>query len=423
MFEPDRDAPIHGPGRGPNSGPGRGPFDVPRAGPGAAQAGSAAGGDPARVAPRGAGLGRLATPEAEVLRRRLRAQFAAGRFGLAAVLRSAPGEAARLQFRLRLRSEFAAGNVAVPVGLGQGGDVRVGQGLRPVLAATRTGPPAAFRSRLRAQFVLGAVPLREAAELSAATAAGVAGPERIPAAPRRAVETAPSTHPPRPRLVRGSWVRSGVGALVAAAALLLFLLPAWRDPVWTLRPEADVTGVLFDHRPLPQGERELAAGTGRVLACGEEALRLALDDRALIQLGPEAQIRFCAPLRSLLGPIEAPVHLDLGLLDVHTLPGAERLELAIDTPNAVIDVDDASVSIVAKPTGTCIVVERGSVLVRSSRNGSAEPRLVSAGERYWVPRGEGSCAMSCDYVGADPDAAARLAALRAMLVDVEAGVF
>ena len=208
--------------------------------------------------------------------------------------------------------------------------------------------------------------------------------------------------------------------LLAAAAILFTTLPTLLGPQWSTRPDVDVTGVVFDQQAIDAGE-PLPARTDRVLACGPEALRLSLEDRALVQLSPSSQIRFCAPMWTLFGSVRAPVHVDSGVLDVQTVQGEEHLDLVIEAPNAEVHFDAGAVSVKVNDRGTCVVVLEGTATLESSAGQG--PITITAGHRAYVPRTGGAPLIDEEYVTAHPDADDRLGSLRTMLVDVEAGVF
>ncbi|MEO0651871.1 MAG: hypothetical protein AAFZ65_14440, partial [Planctomycetota bacterium] len=231
------------------------------------------------------------------LRSATRRRFMSGAFEASRVVRAAghEGESGEA-FRARLRRDFASGDIERRAGSRQV--------LRQALGAE---PTPSFRSQLSARFVLG--------QLEAAPAAQE--PDRQPALEERPAAPIHDLAAARRRLVPGI-----VAGLLAAAALLLTTLPTLLGPEW--HPRTAARGVVFDQNPIEAG-KPLPVRTDRVLACGPEALRLSLSDRALVQASPSSQIRFCEPVWTLFGTVRAPVHLDAGTLDVQTLQGEEDL--------------------------------------------------------------------------------------------------
>ena len=345
------------------------------------------------------------------LREETRERFVQGEFEAERVIRTA-GSGAEVQaaFRARLRDEFVTGRLA-----------QVAENRERLKSALEEPARPAFRSQLAARFVLGQLDDEAATEPTAiprvagtqgalvAGTQGAPGPQLDRAAPVHDFATA------RRRLVP-----TIVIGLLAAAAILFTTLPTLLGPQWSTRPDVDVTGVVFDQQAIDAGE-PLPARTDRVLACGPEALRLSLEDRALVQLSPSSQIRFCAPMWTLFGSVRAPVHVDSGVLDVQTVQGEEHLDLVIEAPNAEVHFDAGAVSVKVNDRGTCVVVLEGTATLESSAGQG--PITITAGHRAYVPRTGGAPLIDEEYVTAHPDADDRLGSLRTMLVDVEAGVF
>ncbi|QDU66891.1 FecR family protein [Engelhardtia mirabilis] len=336
----------------------------------------------------------------------LRASFVSGQFEGEAVLRGAPAAGADPEFRAELRAGFAGGS------LESGGEGELPQALSSGLAPALSSVPSdgGFRAQLKARFVLGELEVEGA---GGSAPAGEAAPIHDLAAARAgtSVRRRPTRH-----------LSSVAALLVAAVALFAFVLPTFLGPDWLVRhAPIEATSVLFDRTPLDPSVQRLDVETGRVLACGPEALRLALDDRALVEAAPNSQVRFCAPVQRIFADALAPVHLDKGELNVRTLPGG-AVTLTIDTPNAMIRLRDGAVSVLATDKGTCICVLEGQVEVSPAQGGA--PRVVHADERIFVPLGKGSCQFEV-HLSEDPHLAEgeRLERMRRMLVDIDAGVF
>lgn len=348
---------------------------------------------------------------------RLRAQFVAGEFEAERVLGGSPPAAADPEFKTELRGRFlAAGGAAATEP--SGGVDAAAAGLREALEETpaRGG----FKSRLRAQFVLGSLDREEADRGAAAPAVG-SGPAKA-GQDATAIEPAPELAPVHSlEAGRRRWGPL-VAAAVAAVALFAFVLPTALGPDWRVhRAPAEANTVLFNRAPVaPEGER-LDVDTGRILACGAEALRLSLDNRAQVEIEPNSQIRFCAPMFRLFDSSLAPVHLDRGEVNLRTLEERD-VTLRVDTPNAIVRLEDGAVSIRATDAGTCIVVLEGEVEVISDLTG--ERRVVTSDDRLWVSRCGQDCRLETDLMNSTESyAVERTEAARAMLVDIEAGVF
>ena len=344
----------------------------------------------------------------------LRARFVSGQFEAEKVLRDAPGDGADPEFRTELKSAFVGGE------LGAAPADELPGGLREGLGASLGGDAAAggYRARLKAQFILGE--LEDGASEAPVTASAAVPAAGVPETDPDDEALAPIHDLSSARKARG---RAPLVALaIAAIALFAFVLPTTLGPDWLVqRAPNEATAVLFDRAPLDPSIQSLDVETGRVLACGSEALRLALDERALVEAAPQSQVRFCAPIQRLFADALAPVHLDKGELNVRTLPGA-ALTMTIDTPNALIRLQEAAVSVLATDRGTCICVLEGEVLVSPAQGGEA--RVIGANERIFVPLGTGDCQVAGD-IDSDPviTGSDRLERLKRMLVDIDAGVF
>ena len=129
---------------------------------------------------------------------------------------------------------------------------------------------------------------------------------------------------------------------------------------------------------------------------------------------------FCEPVWTLFGAVRAPVHVDAGTLDLQTLEGEDALDLVIEAPNAELRFDRGAVSVRVKEGGTCIVVMDGEVEVASAC--SEDLLVLGAGAQAFVPRDGGHCTVDREFT-AKPEADERLESLRALLVDVESGVY
>ena len=220
--------------------------------------------------------------------------------------------------------------------------------LRPV------APGAAFRAKLRQEFVTGAI------------------------------ESAP---PPRTIAIpwyRTSMARWGATAVAAAAALLVVSVMN-QAPAWKL---SDVRGegvVVVDGVPIPTQhvedlERHLRPGVFvqvpdrvefEIASAGEMAIEYTAGTQASVPQAPGRwfQRRALAEVRG-------------GEVRVTTGKAFHGARLALETPEARVEVTGTTFAVICEPTGTCVCVYEGRL--RVGTRGGVGMTMVEGGRRRYV---------------------------------------
>ncbi len=222
-----------------------------------------------------------------------------------------------------------------------------------VRALSRPAPRAAFRARLREEFTSGTLE-------SAAPAVVL----RLP------------WH-------RRATTRWGAAAFAAAAAFLVVVF-ANRAPEWKLESVQGAGIVVVDGTPVPTAHAE--------------DLARRMKPGAFVQLPPEVRLELVshgtlavqltggthASVPSLPGrwfSRHAAAEVREGEIRVTTGSAFHGGTLAIDTPEARVQVVGTTFAVICEPTGTCVCVMEGRLMV-GARGGAMSP--VVAGHRRYV---------------------------------------
>jgi ferric-dicitrate binding protein FerR (iron transport regulator) len=219
-----------------------------------------------------------------------------------------------------------------------------------------SSPPvdAAYRERLKRQFASGAL--------------------QAPARPSRA------TVPPwrRPAL---AWV-----ALPAAAAAALFVVSALnRGPTWELVASHGSGEAVVDGVPVPLSRadelgRRLKHGV-RVRLPENGEIEIALRGQIAMQVAPGTDLTLPAAAGRWFGR-SAHANVAHGELRITTGAAFHGARLAVETPEAMVDVTGTTLAVICEPAGTCVCVLEGRVRVAGQAEGAGV--MVREGRRRYV---------------------------------------
>lgn len=222
-------------------------------------------------------------------------------------------------------------------------------------------PRAELRASLRARFVGGDAPAgQEHTEPSAAS----------PRAPRSPRTQRPASVGPTAR-----WRAIALATLAAAIAAFVFLRSAPPPRVELVASEA--SDVTLDGAPVALDELEERLLAGATVRNAANAVRLRLDDVALVELAPhtELTLRPWGPG----GDGEARLELRRGGVRVVTAPTFAPRRLTVAAPHAEVAVVGTEFGVdVVEGSGTCVCCTHGRVAVRALGRESVEQ--LAAGE-------------------------------------------
>lgn len=182
---------------------------------------------------------------------------------------------------------------------------------------------------------------------------------------------------------RHALTRWGAVAVSAAAAVLIVALLN-RAPAWTLEAVRGQGIVLIDGSPVPavHGEelaRRLRSGAFVQLPAGVE-LEIASRGQIAVQLtaGTHASVP-SAPGRWFARRASGEVRS--GEIRVTTGAGFRGAELAIETPEARVEVHGTTFAVICEPAGTCVCVMEGELAV-GTRGGQGMTKVPAGRRRY-----------------------------------------
>lgn len=210
---------------------------------------------------------------------------------------------------------------------------------------------AAFRARLKRDFVTGSIGARRVLELP------VAWHRRL------------------------AW-RLALAPVAAALAVVVAL--ANRGPGWTVRSTSGEGIAIVDQFPVPLGHAEdlqlhLHPGARLIVPDGGQ-VEIAAAGNIVFQVAPGTELTLPAsPSRWFGRRVTAAVRH--GVIRVTTGPGFHGARLHVDTPEASVDVTGTTLAVICEPAGTCVCVFDGVVQV-GARDAAPEP--VSSGHRRFV---------------------------------------
>lgn len=219
-----------------------------------------------------------------------------------------------------------------------------------VRALPRVSADPAFRERLKRDFVAGRI------------------------GERRAIAFAPAARP------IWWWV-----AAPAAAVLLAIAVPmANRGPAWEVMSAGGEGMVMVDNRPIPANHlddlrRAIRPGT-RLRTMGPVELDLAAPGTLMLQVTANSDMVLPESPPRWFGRASR-VRFANGEVRITSGPRFHGARLAIDTPEARIEVTGTTLAVIREPAGTCVCVMEGSVRV-GALTGPME--RVDAGRRIFV---------------------------------------
>lgn len=217
----------------------------------------------------------------------------------------------------------------------------------------RPAAGAAFRARLRQEFVSGAFPV-------AAARARIVPLHRRPA------------------------VRWGGVALAAAAAFVVVSLLN-QAPAWRVNAVSGDGIVIIDGVPVPTAhgadlERRLKPGAFVQLPAGVE-IEIASHGQFAVQFSPGTDASIPTAPGRWFGR-RGSGEIRTGELRVTTGPAFRGALLAIETPEAKIEVTGTTFAVICEPAGTCLCVMEGRV--RMGARGATGMAEVTEGRRRFV---------------------------------------
>lgn len=173
-------------------------------------------------------------------------------------------------------------------------------------------------------------------------------------------------------------------APVAAAALVVAVVLANRGPGWTVLATSGDGVAVVDRTPVPLGhgaelERRLRPGARLAMPEGSE-MEIATAGGLVVQV--TAGTEFTLPAvpgrwfgRQVTGAVRH------GEIRVTTGPAFRGARLRVDTPEATVQVTGTTLAVICEPAGTCVCVYDGAVQV-GARGAVAE--TVPSGRRRFV---------------------------------------
>jgi ferric-dicitrate binding protein FerR (iron transport regulator) len=215
-----------------------------------------------------------------------------------------------------------------------------------------------FRERLRREFI-----------------AGTLAP-----GPRRAEAAGSVVALPRRRW-RGWQIAAACGA---AAAAVIALVTLNRAPGWELMSATGEGIVIVDRIPVPLGHaedlsRRLRPGATLRLAAGSEVV-VALPGQLAIQITPATTVTLPGAPGRWFGR-HARGALEAGEVRITTGPGFRGARLALETPEAFVELTGTTLAVIREPEGTCVCVYEGKVAVGAK---DESPEEVPSGTRRFV---------------------------------------
>ena len=233
--------------------------------------------------------------------------------------------------------------------------------LEELRSATVPAAEAAFRERLKGEFVSGSFTGR---------------PVVLPLPVRRRI--------------RARWV---VG-LAAAASVAIVAAALNQAPRWTALPSAGTGTLVVNGVSLPVGDtdaltRRLRPGS-RVLLQSTQDLDLVSSGLLAMQLSPGTELVLPSPPGRWFGRT-GRASVDRGLIRVTTGKRFGGARLAITTPEATVHVTGTTLAVIAEPGGTCVCVLEGTAHVRPHRGTMTR---VSPGTRCEIAHGAATSKMN-----------------------------
>jgi len=175
-------------------------------------------------------------------------------------------------------------------------------------------------------------------------------------------------------------------ALPAAAAALLIVVGALnRGPSWELiasrgQGEAAVDGVPVPLARADELRRRLHHGVRMRLPENGE-IEIALPGQMAFQVAAGTDVTLPAAVGRWFGR-SAHANVAHGELRITTGAAFHGARLAVETPEAMVEVTGTTLAVICEPTGTCVCVLEGRVRVAAQAEGAGV--MVSEGRRRYV---------------------------------------
>jgi ferric-dicitrate binding protein FerR (iron transport regulator) len=172
---------------------------------------------------------------------------------------------------------------------------------------------------------------------------------------------------------------------VAAAAALLVVGVLNRGPRWELVSSRGAGDVVVDGVPVPIASmndlaRRLRRGV-RLKLPSEGQIEIAIPGQIAMQVAPGTDVTLPASAGRWFGR-STRASVANGEVRITTGAGFHGARLAVETPEAMVQVTGTTLAVICEPTGTCVCVLEGSVRVAAQAGGAGVP--VSEGHRRYV---------------------------------------
>lgn len=255
---------------------------------------------------------------------------------------------------------------------------RLGLEAERARAALRSCPPlradAAFRERLKQEFVSGAIEV-------------TGGKERRPRANGHG-RIAPFSERRR-RVPAVVWAAA---CLAAAAALVVVFGALNRGPTWWVTAARGDGSVRVDGQPVDLNDRDamrrLMVPGAEIEVIGNAELDLCSNGVLAVQLAPGTSMTLPPPPARWFGR-RTELHARSGELRLTTGPKFPGVQLAILSPTAAVEVKGTTFAVIIEEAGTCVCVYDGTALVGRQRGGEfTDMSAVPGGMRRYVYKDE-----------------------------------
>lgn len=175
-------------------------------------------------------------------------------------------------------------------------------------------------------------------------------------------------------------------ALPAAAAAALLVVSALdRGPSWELVASSGTGQAIVDGVPVPMASadglrRRLHHGV-RLQVPSDGEVEIALPGQIALQVAGGTDVTLPAAAGRWFGR-STHAMVAHGELRITTGAGFHGARLAVETPEAKVEVTGTTLAVICEPTGTCVCVLDGRVRVAGQGEGSGV--MVGAGRRRYV---------------------------------------
>jgi ferric-dicitrate binding protein FerR (iron transport regulator) len=199
-----------------------------------------------------------------------------------------------------------------------------------------------------------------------------------------AIERAGSRAPLRPAVPLWRPVLSWALPVAAAAAVVvvgvLNMGPRWELVSSRGAGDVMVDGVAVPISNLSDVARKLRRGARLVLPA-EGQIEIALPGQLALQAAPGTDVTLPAAAGRWFGRATR-ARVANGEVRITTGAAFHGARLAVETPEAMVHVTGTTLAVICEPTGTCVCVLEGKVMVAAPAEGAGVP--VSEGHRRYV---------------------------------------